>query len=42
MDELYRAVIEAQQLYEGASASYAAAEKDYGAVKTKYGAGMIK
>lgn len=41
MDELYRAVIEAQQLYEGAGASYAAAEKDYGAVKTKYGAGMI-
>ncbi|MCB6607576.1 TolC family protein [[Clostridium] symbiosum] len=41
MDELYQAVTEAKQLYEGAAASYAAAEKDYGALQTKYRAGMI-
>lgn len=41
MDELYQAVTEAKQLYEGAAASYAAAEKDFGALQTKYRAGMI-
>lgn len=41
MDELYQAVTEAKQLYEGAAASYAAAEKEYGALQTKYRAGMI-
>lgn len=41
MDELYQDVTESKQLYEGAAASYAAAEKDYGALQTKYRAGMI-
>lgn len=41
MDELYQSVIQTQQLYEGASASFWAAEKEYGALQTKYGAGLI-
>lgn len=41
MDELYQTVTQMRLLYEGACASYAAAEKEYGALSTKYNAGLI-